>query len=83
MAQITINREDAKKILANPEADSDARVIAAFTIAFFEANEHALEIGPDTRAITLKLAHMCAEVIYTGPNDARALERKSHLSCRH
>lgn len=66
LAQITLNREDAKRILDNPEASGDARVIAAFTIAFFEANDHAAEIDPDTRAITLRLAHMCAAAIYEG-----------------
>lgn len=66
MPQITLNRDDARKILDNPEASSDARVIAGLTIAFFEANDHAADIAPETRAITLKLAHLCVSAIYQG-----------------
>lgn len=68
MGQITINREDAMKILNNPDASGDARVIAAFTIAFFEADDHAEMIAASTRQIALKLAHMTADAIYKGSN---------------
>jgi hypothetical protein len=66
MPQITLNRDDAKKILDNPGASPDARLIAAFTIAFFESHDHAEDIGPDTRSIVLKLAHLSADAIYKG-----------------
>lgn len=63
MGQITLNYEDAMRVLTNPESGADAKVIAACTVAFFEVNDHADEIERDTRAIVLKLSHMTADVI--------------------
>ena len=64
MGQITLNYEDSKKILDNPDSAPDARVIAAAFIAFFEVKNHADAIDPKTRGITLKLSHMIAGAIY-------------------
>ncbi|NII74234.1 hypothetical protein FHW84_002819 [Dyella sp. SG562] len=66
MGQITLDFEDAQKIINNPDAGGDARVIAAFTIAFFVAMAHAHTIEPTTTAIALKLAHKSADAIYRG-----------------
>lgn len=64
MGEITLNAERAMSILNNPDATPDARVIAACTIAFFEANDHAEVVEKSTRAIALKLSHMVAAAIY-------------------
>jgi hypothetical protein len=66
MPSISINREDAMRVLANPEAAADSRVIAGLTVAFFEAADHASEATPATRQVGLKLAHMIASEIYKG-----------------
>lgn len=66
MPSITINREDAARILQNPEASADARLIAGLTVAFVEAFDHASEASSETRQIALKLAHMAASEIYKG-----------------
>ena len=64
MGSISLNYEECKKILDNPDASPDARVIAASAIAFFEAARHADDISSDTRSITLKLAHNIASEMY-------------------
>lgn len=64
MGQITINRDHAMGVLNDANADPTARVIAACTVAFFEANDHADEIDSSTRSIALKLSHMVASAIY-------------------
>lgn len=67
MGQITLNYDDSKRILDNPDASPDARVIAACFIAFFETSNHVDEIDSSTRAIVLKLSRMVSGVIDDNP----------------
>lgn len=67
MGQITLSYEDSKRILDNPDANADARVIAACFIAFYETNNHVDEIDKSTRAIVQKLSYMTTGLIYDNP----------------
>lgn len=64
MGQISLNREDAMRVLNTLKASPDARIIAACTIAFFEAREHSEDVDSATRSIALKLCHMVGAEIY-------------------
>lgn len=67
MGEITLNFDDSLRILNNPEASPDARVIAACFVAFFETQNCVDEIDSSTRTIALKLSHMVAQAIYGNP----------------
>lgn len=64
MGQITLKREDALRVLNNPESGPDARAIAGVTMALFEVSEHAEDIEKSTKSIVLKVVHMVATAIY-------------------
>ncbi|MGH8053556.1 MAG: hypothetical protein ACREP4_06525 [Stenotrophomonas sp.] len=64
MGQVTLNFDDSMKIINNPDASPDARMIAAAFIAFHEANGSAVDADSSTRAIVLKLNHMTAAAVY-------------------
>ncbi|MCD7099078.1 hypothetical protein [Stenotrophomonas sp. MMGLT7] len=64
MGEIKLNLKDSMRILNNEDAAPDARVIAAFAVAFLETFKHADEINPETRAIVRKLMHMSLQEIY-------------------
>lgn len=67
MPTITIDNEEAMRILKDADSSADARVIAGLTVALFELNTSVDDIDRATRSITLKLAHMIAAVIYDNP----------------
>lgn len=67
MGQITLNREDAMRVLNNQEAAPSARVIAACSIAFFETRDHVDEADSATRSIAMKLSHMVMAEIFDAP----------------
>lgn len=72
MGQITLNREDAERILASTESSTDARVIAAMTIAFFEVTDSAADVGETTSLhIAQKLLHMTQRAIYDAFDERR------------
>ena len=58
------------RVLGDAESSPDARVVAACSIAFFEALDHAEIIHAPTRAIALKLSHMVAAQIYDAKGGA-------------
>lgn len=64
MGQISLNYMDSMRILNNPDANPDARVIAACFVAFFETKNHAGELDSATCTIAMKLSHMIAASIY-------------------
>lgn len=66
MGQLTINREAAECVLANADADPGSRLIAALSIALFEAKDSAIDAGPRELSIARKMAHMIACEIYEG-----------------
>lgn len=64
MGQITLNKQDAERILANPEGGPDARVIACMTLAFFETVDHVEMITSETATIVRRLAHKITGATY-------------------
>ena len=66
MPSITLNKDDAMRILNNRESSPNARIIAAHTVAFFESAEHAEDSDASTRSIALKLSHMASAENYKG-----------------
>lgn len=74
MGQITLNKADAQRVLANPDSTPSARVISALAVAYLEIVEHADDADLDSLAISKKLAHMCAREIYDASDDRRQQE---------
>lgn len=64
MAQITLNREDSERVLANENSSAGARIVAAAAIAFFEVKESSEDSGRECLAIAQKLAHMTLSELY-------------------
>lgn len=63
MGEISLNREDAMRVLNNPESSPGARVIAGCTVAFFESVNGVDEACPQTRAICQKLLRMAGAAL--------------------
>lgn len=63
MVHITLNRENALRVLNDDTVGADAHTIAACAIALIAA-EDAEEFDSSTRAIVLKLSTMIAARIY-------------------
>ncbi|EMT5435821.1 hypothetical protein WMR10_001370 [Stenotrophomonas maltophilia] len=62
MAEITLKREESMKILNNPDATHDARVIAACAMALFECSDDG-QTAVSTRQIAHKLLRMSAAAL--------------------
>lgn len=74
MGQMSLNREDAERVLANQDSDPSTRLISAAAIAFFEARDSAEGASREAMTIALKLAHMLASEIYDAQEAAVAAE---------
>jgi hypothetical protein len=74
MGQISLNREDVERVLANPESDPSTRLISAAALALFEAKVSAESASREAMTIALKLAHMLAREIYDAQEAAVAAE---------
>ena len=64
MPEIQLKRDECERILANEESDPSSRLIAAFSIAFFEADNSAEDADRVSLHIAQKLLHMTQAVIY-------------------
>lgn len=64
MPEITLKREDSLKVLNDPTANADARVIAACAMALFECNDGELA-AQSTRQIAHKILRMAAAALDT------------------
>jgi len=60
MGEVKLNIDDSMRILNNPDAGSDARVIAGCAMAFFEVTKSGGDYSPETRAIAQRLLRMTA-----------------------
>ncbi|MFC3716830.1 hypothetical protein ACFONC_11775 [Luteimonas soli] len=63
MGQVSLNREDMRKVLADPDAGADATLIAAAGTVYFEAMECAAAVDGATVQIAQKLLRMAAHAI--------------------
>ena len=64
MAEISLNRNECERVLANEESEPGSRLVAAFAIAFFEANESAEDAGRESLHVAQQLLHMTQRAIY-------------------
>ncbi|MCU1116306.1 hypothetical protein JAK73_00385 [Stenotrophomonas maltophilia] len=62
MPEITLKREDSLKVLNDPSATADARVIAACAMAIFECNDDELT-EQSTRQIAHKILRMAGAAL--------------------
>lgn len=74
MAKLTLNREESMKILNNPEASRDARVIAACAVALFECSDEG-QVAVSSRQIAHKLLRMSATVLDDASEQEHQRER--------
>lgn len=63
MGQISLNREELRHVLANPDAGANALLIAAAGTAFFEALKCAAAADGASAQIAQKLLRMAASAI--------------------
>ena len=64
MAQITFNREDAERVLADPDSAPGARLISSLAIGFFECRETATDADRRSLNAARKLLHMIQCAVY-------------------
>ncbi|WP_147423566.1 hypothetical protein [Xanthomonas sp. CFBP 7698] len=69
MPEIQLNREESMRILNNPDAGSEAKVIAACAVAFFACIDGE-SMNPETRTIAHKLLRMTSSALDEAEEDS-------------